>query len=214
MTRTADWYFDYVSPFPWLQLARFGDLPANLVVRPRPVLFAALLNHWGHKGPAEIESKARHVHQFVNWAARKRGLPLAGPPRHPFNSLAMLRLTEAAGATVETVRIAYAHVWGDGNDGQSEESVAALAEKLGVADPAAALADPALKAKVRANTDEAIGRGVFGVPTLVVDGRLFWGDDATDMLIDYLADPNGFDDPAARAFDDVKPAAQRIERVK
>ena len=213
MTKTADWYFDYVSPFPYLQLARFSDLPADLEVRPRPTLFAGLLNHWGHKGPAEIEPKARHVHQFIQWAARKRGLPLAGPPRHPFNSLALLRLTEAAGATVEVVRLVYDHVWGEGHDGQAEDSVAALAARLGVEDPAARIADPELKAKVRATTEEAIACGVFGVPTFVVDRRLFWGDDATDMLLDYLADPEGFDDPAARPFADIRPAAQRIERM-
>lgn len=213
MSRTAYWYVDYVSPYPYLQLARFAAFPDDLEIVVRPVLFAGLLNHWGHKGPAEIKEKARHFEKYCFWAAKKRELPFVGPPRHPFNPLAMLRLTEAAGATVEAARIGFAHLWGEGNDGQSEESIAALAAKLGVADHEARLADPALKAKVRANTDEAIARGVFGVPTFWCEGHLFWGDDVTDMFCDYLADPTLFDDPALAAFETRQAASERIGRV-
>ena len=74
MTREIDWFVDYVSPYPYLQLARFDEFPDDVVVRPRPVLFAGLLNHWGHKGPAEIKAKARHLDHYCRWAARKRGL--------------------------------------------------------------------------------------------------------------------------------------------
>ncbi len=49
--RHADWYFDYISPFPWIALSRFGELPEDFEVRPVPVVFAGLLKHWGHKGP-------------------------------------------------------------------------------------------------------------------------------------------------------------------
>ena len=45
MARRADWYFDFISPYPYLQLARFDELPADLQVRPAPVLFAGLLGH-------------------------------------------------------------------------------------------------------------------------------------------------------------------------
>ena len=214
MTREIDWFVDYVSPYPYLQLARFDEFPDDVVVRPRPVLFAGLLNHWGHKGPAEIKAKARHLDHYCRWAARKRGLPFAGPPRHPFNPLAMLRLTEAAGATVEATRIAFTHLWGEGNDGQDPESIARLAARLGVEDHEAKLADPALKAKIRANTDEAISYGVFGVPTFVIDGRLFWGDDVTDMMIDYLNDPAMFEGAAFEEFENRKAASTRIARVE
>ena len=57
MTRHADWYFDYVSPFAYLQLEGFDRLPDDLVIRAKPVLFAGLLGYWEHKGPAEIPAK-------------------------------------------------------------------------------------------------------------------------------------------------------------
>jgi len=211
MTQNADWYFDYLSPYPYLQLARFKDLPDSLTVTPRPVLFAALLNHWGHKGPAEIPFKARQTYYYTHWLAQKRELAFVGPPRHPFNPLPLLRLTIALGATVEVVRTIYAHVWGDGQDAQSAESLVALGDKLGVADIDAAIHSADAKAKLRANTDEAIVRGVFGVPTFYLIGAkspLFWGDDVTDMLIDYLRDPDLFDRADAHMAT-VTPAAQR-----
>lgn len=212
MERVADWYIDYLSPYPYLQLARFGELPADLVIQPRPVVFAALLNHWGHKGPAEIPAKARQTYFYTRWLAGQRGLPFAGPPRHPFHPLALLRLTIAAGSTLDAVRIVYDHVWGQGHDAQDPASVAALAARLGIADHEAVLADPALKAALRANTDEAIGRGVYGVPTFHFDGELFWGDDATGLFAAFLADPAMFARSDYQRLGRIEPGAVRIPR--
>ena len=60
----AKWYFDFISPFAYLQLGRFKELPQDLDIEPVPVLFAGLLKHWGHLGPAEIPSKRRFVYRF------------------------------------------------------------------------------------------------------------------------------------------------------
>jgi 2-hydroxychromene-2-carboxylate isomerase len=214
MARKADWYFDYVSPYPYLQLSRFRELPKDLVVRPRPVLFAALLNHWGHMGPAEIPAKRRQTYLYTRWLADQRGLPFNGPPRHPFNPLALLRLTIAAGSTLEAVRTVYHHVFGEGNDGQDEHSVLALGEKLGISDVAEVLTRQSIKDELRANTTEAIACGVFGVPTFVCAGEVFWGDDATPLLIDFLADPEMFKREPYVGIEDVVPAAQRNAGVR
>ncbi len=213
MIQTVDWYFDYISPYPYLQLARFDDLPRDLVVKPRPVLFAGLLNHWGHKGPAEIPAKALQTYCYTHWLAEKRNLPFAGPPRHPFNPLSLLRLTLSVGATLDVVRTVYAHVWGAGNDGQSTKSLQALAEKLGVADFRSAISDAKIKAELKANTDEAIARGVYGVPTVATTDHLFWGDDATPMFIEFLDNPSMCEQAASRAAQ-VTPAAQRVQKPR
>ena len=209
MTRKVDWYFDFVSPYPYLQLARFGELPEDVVVCPRPVLFAALLNHWGHKGPAEIPAKKRQTYFFTRWLAAGRGLPFAGPPRHPFNPLTLLRLCIAAGETVDSVRTIYRHVWGDGRDGQDPESMAAVASMLAIPDVAAATGDPAVKQRLHANTAEAIARGVYGVPTFAHQDELFWGDDATPLFVEFLRDPELFRRAPYAIFDRVTVAASR-----
>ena len=186
----AKWYFDFISPFAYLQLARFRELPQDLDVELRPVLFAGLLKHWRHLGPAEIPSKRRFVYRFFKWHADRRGLPFTMPPSHPFNPLPALRLALAAGPDLDTVRTIFHHIYGEGNQPDSGEVISAIADRLGVHNAVARLSDPVIKAALRSNTDEAVKAGVFGVPTFLVNGELFWGDDATDMLLDYLRNPD------------------------
>ncbi len=192
MTREAHWYFDFISPYSYLQLGSFDRLPAGLKLRPVPVLFAGLLNHWGNTGPAEIPAKRRQMYRYCHWLAEKRGMPFKLPPRHPFNPLTLLRLAIALDGDLDVVRTIFHHVWGEGNDGQHEDSLHALATKLGVKNMEALTSDPVVKAKLRQNTEDAIEKGVFGVPAFLIDGEIFWGEDITDMLIDYLKDPGLF----------------------
>ncbi len=191
--RHADWYIDLVSPFPYLALARFDRLPDDLTVRPVPIVLAALLRHWGHKGPAEIEAKGVQTFRMARRTAAGRGLPFRMPPRHPFSPIALGRLIIAAGGGLDAVRIAAAHVWAEGNAGDEAESLAALAERLDLPDWEARIADQGVKDALRANTDAAIARGIYGVPTFDTGGELFWGDDAMPMMTDFLADPALFD---------------------
>ena len=110
------------------------------------------------------------------------------------NVLALLRLTIALGSTLEVVRTIYDHTWAEGCDGQSDDSLAALAGKLGVDDLQALISTDQVKAQLRANTDRMIAAGVYGVPTLVMDGHLFWGDDSMPMFREYLGNPAMFED--------------------
>ena len=79
----ATWYFDFISPFAYLQLARFSELPKSLELTLKPVLFGSLLKHWGQLGPAEIPSKRRFVYRFFQWNADRLGIPFVMPPCHP-----------------------------------------------------------------------------------------------------------------------------------
>jgi hypothetical protein len=72
--------------------------------------------------------------------------------------------------------------------------------------------DPDVKEALRRNTEQAIGRGVFGVPTAVVNGEIFWGEDSTDMLLDYLRDPGLFDDAEMRRVSELPIAAARVAK--
>ena len=193
-TRSADWYFDFISPYAYFQFHRFAELPADLRVACKPVLFAGLLNHWGHKGPAEIPAKRLHTYRYCKWHADRQGLPFTMPPAHPFNPLPPLRLAIVCGASREAVGTIFDAIWGEGLDLWAGEGWAQLCRRLGL-DPDEAtqrIAAPAVKDALRANTDEALARGVFGVPTFAIDDELFWGDDATGMFLDYLAAPERF----------------------
>ena len=190
--RTLDWYFDFVSPYSYLQLQRLRELPKDATLAPRAILFAAVLDHWGQRGPAEIVPKRVFTYRQAQWRAERDGIPMRFPPRHPFNPLKALRLAVALDERMDAIREIFAVIWKDGIDVSSEEGFHVLASRLGVTDAEARIAAPQVKDKLRSNTERAIAAGVFGVPTIMVDGMAFWGDDATAMAIDYLRDPARF----------------------
>lgn len=186
--RLATWYFDVISPYAYLHLMRFGELPEDLAVVYKPVLFAGLLNHWGQKGPAEITPKRRWTYRSCQFQADSRGIPFRFPAAHPFNSLHHQRLVLACGSTPEAVRRVFEHVWTTGGDPSDREGFAGLAASLGVADPAA-LGSGEVKDALRRNTEQAAALGVFGVPSFVADGELFWGSDSIEFFKAWLANP-------------------------
>lgn len=214
MPRHADWYFDFISPFAYLQFADVvarERLPDDVTVTLKPVLFAGLLGHWGNLGPAEIPAKRRQTYRYCHWLAAKRGIPFKTPPRHPFNPLGVLRLAVALDGDPEAVGKIFHHVWGNGKDAQDPAALAALAGSLGVDDFEARVKEPAVKDRLRANTEEATSRGVFGVPTFAIDDELFWGDDTTEMFFDYLDNPDGFTSGEWSRLADVPQGARRKE---
>jgi 2-hydroxychromene-2-carboxylate isomerase len=198
MKRIVFW-FDVISPFAYLA---FEHLPQALEgcsyeVQYRPVLFAGLLGHWGQKGPAEIPPKRAWTFRHVAWLSHTLGIPAETPATHPFNPLALLRLSLACCEAGDTpnrhvVETLMRHVWRGGADASDASRLPALIEAL------APLRDPAsdeVKGELRANTNDAVARGVFGVPTCDLDGRLFWGVDALPMLRAALLGDAWFDGP-------------------
>jgi 2-hydroxychromene-2-carboxylate isomerase len=192
-TRAAeiDWYFDFISPYSYLA---FESLPAALakiepapVVRLKPVLFAGLLQHWGHMGPAEVPPKRRFTYEHCVWLADRHGIALKPPSRHPFNPLPLLRAAIAAGCGREPVERLFRYVWRDGLL-PDEPAFTRLLAALHLAPEA--LDAPEVKAGLRRHGDEAIAAGVFGVPTAVARTaqgvRAIWGFDALPMLVDWL----------------------------
>ncbi|MGO4702465.1 2-hydroxychromene-2-carboxylate isomerase [Dyella sp. 2RAB6] len=188
------WYFDFVSPFAWLQWPRVKELMQTHPVTLRPILFAGVLDRVGQKGPAEIPAKREFVYRHVLWRARESGQTLCFPPTHPFNPLAALRLCIAAGSDARATEAIFEWIWGQGRAADTAEALAPVARELGIADTAAAIADPAVKAQLKANFEAAMADEIFGVPTLAIDGRLFWGGDAHDFALAYLRDPALWDE--------------------
>ena len=191
----ADWYFDFVSPFAYLQSEQLASLAPRISIRYKPVLFAGLLGAHGQKGPAEIAAKRTFTYRFCLWQARRLAIPLKFPPEHPFNPLPLLRLAVACDSSPEAVHGIFRFVWRDGRLPDLPIEWAELAGALGMPDASARIALPSVKDELRRNTDEAIARGVFGVPTLALGNELFWGADATQMAAEFAAAGCRFDDP-------------------
>lgn len=202
------WYFDFISPFSYLHWPKVRTLMAQRAIEPVPILFAALLNAHGQKGPAEIPGKREFTYRHVLWQARREGVALRFPPAHPFNPVAALRLSIAAGNTPEAIDAIYDWIWAQGRAGDSAEALQPVMQRLGVAQEA--LADDAVKQALRANTDSALAAGVFGVPTLAVDDALFWGNDVHEFALQAMADPGLLQDPEMRRVDSLPVGVSRI----
>jgi 2-hydroxychromene-2-carboxylate isomerase len=190
----VDFLFDYISSnayLAWVKLLRMeGEL--GFTTRPVPVLFAGLLEAHGQLGPAEIRPKAMWMAANNLRKAALLGVPLRPPAFHPFNPLLALRVSglpmaedrrrALVGALLEAFWARELHV-------MDPEVVARVASEQGLDGPrlVAEAGQPEAKARLRAETDSAIARGVFGVPTMLVEGQLFWGFDDLPYLEMLLA---------------------------
>ena len=205
-------YLDFISPFAWLA---FEQLPVALTgisysVIHKPVLFGAILKHHGQLGPAEIAPKRDWTYRHVLWLAHSLGVPLQMPASHPFNPLGLLRLAVACDPNGTPNRYVcetlFRHVWCGGAEASDAARLQAVTDQLA---PTRASGSDAVKAQLKTNTDEAIARGVFGVPTLEVDGKLFWGVDALPMLRAYLLGDAWFEG----GWDSVASVAAGVKRA-
>ncbi len=192
-------YLDFISPYAWLA---FEELPEALMglsyaVTYKPLLFAALLKHHGQLGPAEIPAKRDWTYRQVQWLAHSKGRTLDMPAAHPFNPLGLLRLAIATDPNGQPNRYVcetvFRHVWVGGLDAADTSRLSALTQRLA---PERDPGDASVKAQLRAHAEEAITKGVFGVPAFEVDRKVFWGLDGLPMLRAYLQGDSWFDGPA------------------
>jgi len=179
-------HLDFISPYAYLAFERLPRALEGLSysVSYRPLLFAALLKHHGQLGPAEIPVKRVWTYRQALWLARQLDIPMDMPASHPFNPLAHLRLALATTAdgdinrhVAETI---FRDIWRGGAEAADPARLAALAERLPrqVRDGNGESA----RASLRANTEQAIAKGIFGVPTFEAEGELIWGLDGLPML--------------------------------
>jgi 2-hydroxychromene-2-carboxylate isomerase len=157
-----------------------------------PVVFGAMLKHHGQLGPAEMPGKRDWTYRQVMWFAKQQGTDLQMPASHPFNSLVLLRLAVATSDNGEpnryVVESIFKHVWCTGLEASDAERLEALQLHLR-SQAHLSLKDPQsveVKQLLQQQTQQAIDLGLFGVPSMVVNGQVFWGQDALPMLRAYL----------------------------
>ncbi len=198
--KDVQFFYDPISPYAHLAFAALPQalMGHSVALHYRPVLFAGLLKAHGQLGPAEIPAKRDWTYRQVQWLAHTHSIRLELPATHPFNPLPLLRLglatavDEAPGETSRYVtELLFQHVWHGGADAADPARLADLRARLQdhMAQRGRAWVEPdsdVVKQRLRANGEQALALGLFGVPALVVDGRLFWGFDALPMLKTWL----------------------------
>jgi 2-hydroxychromene-2-carboxylate isomerase len=210
-------YLDYLSSnayLAWTQLpalaGRFGR-----AIEPVPVLFAGLLEAHGQMGPAEVPPKAWWMAKNNLRKSSLLGVPLHPPAFHPFNPLLALRTSSLPMDDAARARLVgglLRGVWAERRHVSDPGVVAQIADEAGLdgATLVAAAQQPEAKAVLRKQTDDAIAAGVFGVPTIVVDGELFFGYDDFPFLERFLAGRDPLDrDALAEWARAPRPSAMR-----
>jgi 2-hydroxychromene-2-carboxylate isomerase len=209
MSQNAQWFFDFVSPFSYLQFKALDRLPDSLELTLTPVLFAGLLAHWGQKGPAEIFPKRSDTYRYCHWYARNSGIPFQMPPAHPFNPLPFLRLAVALDCEPAIVKVIFDYIWAKGKPAHTVEGFLDLTSDLGIDDPELLISNTGAKDILRRNTDNAIAAGIYGVPTILINQERFWGLDQSQMMLDYLENPQLMEAPEIKRLTDLPQGAIR-----
>lgn len=197
---TIRFYFDYESPnayLAWTQLPKLAQR-YGFTVDPVPILYAALLDAHGQLGPGEFPAKGRWMSKNLARKAILLGVPLNPPAFLPFNPLLALRTTLLPSESRERdalIDALFQAVWVRGLHVSDTAVVEGVANEIGL--PGAALVAkaqmPEIKNQLRLQTDEAISRGVFGVPSMEVGDELFWGYDDFPYLELFLAGKDPID---------------------
>ncbi len=209
--------FDYVSPNAYLAWTQLPALvgPRGVSVEPVPVLFAGLLEAHQRVGPAEIPAHIRWMWKNVLRKSTLLHVPFQPPVFHPFNPLLALRVSSLSLAASDRTRLIdalFKAVWVRSLHVSEPEVVRRVADEIGL--PGAALVEKAsgqgTKELLHKQTDDAISRGVFGVPTMEIGGELFWGYDDFPYLAMYLDGRDSVDEAAWEPWSEPrKPSAIR-----
>lgn len=193
-------YFDFISPYSYLASQLVGRAPYDtLALDYRPVVFGSMLSRLGTKGPGEIADRRRHQLMDVLLLARHHGIPFEGTPTHPFNAIYALRSVCAVPDPDLRAKLATAYfeaAWGHGEALDDLDTLRRILRDVGVDhDPEEVATAREHRAALKANTNELLALGGWGVPTFAVDDLLFWGHDRLDILKRYV---DGGDAPTAK----------------
>jgi 2-hydroxychromene-2-carboxylate isomerase len=180
--KKLEFFFDLSSPYSYMastQMKPLADKTGAEVVW-RPMVLGAVFKATGNEMPARIPAKARWMgNDLMRWADHY-GVPFRFSSHFPANAIKAMRLVLVDDAKAAAVALAgFGAMWADDRN-LTDDSVLRSVAEMGGLDPAAAMQaieTPAIKDKLRANTDEAIARGAFGAPTMIVGDELFWGND-------------------------------------
>lgn len=196
MSKSVEFYFDFGSPatyLAWTQLpALCAELGAELIYK--PMLLGGVFQATGNASPITIPSKGRFMIQDLQRFARRYGVPMQFNPHFPINTLGLMRGAVAVQLRMperfdEFVGTIFRALW---VDGQNLGDLAVLGKVLaaGGFEPQALLAltaEAEVKETLKATTEEAVRRGVFGAPSMFVGNELFFGQDRLDFVREALA---------------------------
>lgn len=196
--QTVEFLFDFVSPTSYLAymvLPRVVDR-AEAGVKWTPVFLGGIMQATGNRPPGSVESKGRWMEADLHRWVEHYGIPFKRNSNFPVNTLAVLRgaIAYMEDPVIRPYCDAMFHaMWVDDRNLADPAEVDAVVESLGIEVDVfnERIADPAVKDQLRANTDGAVARGVFGAPTFFVGEKMHFGQDRLWMVGEDLGIPAG-----------------------
>ncbi len=193
--KTVEFLFDFGSPAAYLAWTQLPALCSTSGARIdyKPILLGGVFQATGNQSPMNVAPKGSYMTEDLARFARRYGVPFKMSPHFPINTLALMRgatglaLREPARLDAYMAAV-FPAIWAHGTNMTDAAEVAAVLGAAGF-DAAAFMAltaDPAIKEKLKSDTQDAVARGVFGAPTFFVGGTMYWGQDRLDFVKEAL----------------------------
>lgn len=195
MPGTIEFWFDFSSPYGYLAAQRIDAVGAKhgRAVDWRPFLLGVVFKTTGMGPLPHIPLKGDYMRHDLPRSARRLGVPFTMPSPFPFLSVNASRAVywladQDPAKAAQLGKALFDAAFGQGRDISGAKAVTEVAAEQGLDTEAlgAALKDPAVKERLRAEVETALEKGIFGSPMMVVDGEAFWGHDRLDELDRWL----------------------------
>ncbi|MFI5447101.1 2-hydroxychromene-2-carboxylate isomerase [Polaromonas sp. UC242_47] len=195
MVKTVDFYFDFGSPaayLAWTQLPQLcADTGARLIYK--PVLLGGIFQATGNRAPISVPLKGSYLLEDLGRFAQRYQVAFKHNPFFPINTITLMRIATGlqmcGDPRFETyVKAMFEAMWIHAANMGDPATLAGVLAAAGIhaSDLVALATDPAVKEQLRADTEAAVARGIFGAPTLFVGEKMYWGQDRLDFVREAL----------------------------
>lgn len=193
MKRRFDFYFDYGSPTAYLAHTQLPGLAkrTGATVNYKPMLLGGVFQATGNRSPVEVAAKHAYMNADMKWFAARYGVPFERNPHFPLNTLNLMRgaiYAQSEGFLVSYSDAIYSAMWVDGRNMGDPQVIGKVLSGAGLEAQKimAATQDTAVKEALKAATEEAVKRGVFGAPTFFVGEHMHFGQDRLPYVEELL----------------------------
>ncbi len=192
MTKNVTFCFDFGSPYSYLAYNNLNSIrEAGGEVTIMPVLLGGIFKATGNQPPATVQKKGEYMFKDINRWSQKLDIPFKMNPYFPILTVPHMRgavLAQRENILEKYMQVMFEAIWVKAMNLNDQEILTNIAEKSGI-DPnqfAEEISSDEIKNKLRENTEFAISKGAFGVPTYYLDDEMFWGIDSVKFLLDDL----------------------------
>ena len=190
MTKSLDFYFDFISPYSYLAFKKLESLNSNkkINVNFKPMLLGGLHKLGGIIAPAFNERKLKNMKNDCELIAIKNNIDFEWNKKFPIDSLHLMRgyLVISDDLKKKFFEICFEAYWKDNKDISSEKNIENILDLIGVnkKEFLKNIKNNIIKEMLKKMTNEAFENDIFGAPTFVVNNKIFWGQDRLDYALE------------------------------